>query len=740
MKAVYTATELTEFLGTTKRNIQIRAKKEAWPHKIESGNGGKTKYYLLSSIPADIQTKIAEKINPTSAEALPVLAPEAALIALRKLSDFPDTSLAGIQDTRIQTTEHSISEKDLKNKKFTRWVRIIQEAERAPAGWKKRAWIENVALRHEVDWRTIYKKLKKYNAQGLVGLTHRKSTRKTPKVWTPEAVDFWLGMVLKRSHRKISKDSLFKCLKIEAHKRSWQTGSYESALWWLKKRLNPQLLALQKGGLRALDNTLPPILRDYSDLEPFEILVGDQHRFDFWVVDEETGEVFRPECYMWQDLRTRIIYGIAIDRRYDAGLMGMALHIGIRCFGAFKNIYTDNGKPENSRYIMGIMKDMKSLGLSVEREIDYPLDLNGKDPEEIMPAFVMPGEHRRAIVKNAKAKMIEGTNNVLEGIMRNRFLLPGNVKRLTAPSEHQDIDQKEIESLARSGKLTTYREFVLAMYLAADYYNREKTHRGVLKEWRGQPKPKSATPIQCLEACYVHEGWRSVRLSDDAINILFLPRATRKIDRGRITFQGKQYESDSLIPFHGSTVDLRYDPVAPDDILVFYQGEFIARAELVEYSSMKDHDLAERKIEEKAKRRKEFSQKYHELTSHVPDFRKYSSVPQLEKAAAIVGDERRKKVEEQIELYRQRTPDELEAEVAAIEEKSQAAEIQTRKKSLPPKPKYFLSETSRYEWCVKYLSAGGVLPAEDKDWMETHEETMSADQREYWEVAKEVGL
>ncbi|WAC06605.1 MAG: transposase [Thermodesulfobacteriota bacterium] len=740
MKSAYTAKKLAETTGLNKTTIMRRAQKEAWPHKTEAGNGGKTKHYLLSSLPSDIQKKIAEKSTPTSAEMLPVLAPEAALIALRKLTDFPDTSLAGIRDTRIQTTEHSISEKDLKNKKFTRWVRIIQEAERAPAGWKKRAWIENVALRHEVDWRTIYKKLKKYNSQGLVGLTHRKSTRKTPKVWTPEAVDFWLGMVLKRSHRKISKDSLFKCLKIEAHNRSWQTGSYESALWWLKKRLNPQLLALQKGGLRALDNTLPPILRDYSDLEPFEILVGDQHRFDFWVVDEETGEVFRPECYMWQDLRTRIIYGIAIDRRYDAALMGMALHIGIRCFGAFKNIYTDNGKPENSRYIIGIMKDMRALGLSVEREIDYPIDLNGQDPEEIMPAFVMPGEHRRAIVKNAKAKMIEGTNNVLEGIMRNRFLLPGNVKRLTAPSEHQDIDQKEIESLARSGKLTTYREFVLAMYLAADYYNREKTHRGVLKEWRGQPKPKSATPIQCLEACYLHESWRPVKLSDDAINILFLPRASRKVDRGRITFQGKQYESDALIPFHGNSVDLRYDPVDPDDILVFYQGEFVSSAELVEYSSMKDHELAERKIEEKAKRRKEFSQKYHELTSRVPDFRKYSNVPALEKAAAIVGDERRKKVAAQTELYRQRTPDEMEAEVAALEETTQAAEMQIRKKPLPPRPKYFLSELERHEWCFKYQKAGGELTAEDREWMEMHEAAMPADQREYWEVAREMGL
>jgi len=752
MKSAYTANELTEFLGTTKRNIQIRARKESWAFKEENGNGGKTKHYLLSSLPADIQKKIAEKETPTSTEVLPFLAPEAALIALKKLTDFPDTSfsshttLATIDQNPVQKPqtlkekwadpETVISHADLT--KAGPWVRIIQEAQNVPRGYKKRAWIEVVALRHNCDWRTIYKKVKLYEKKGIIGLAHHKSNKGKPRAWTPDALDFWVGLNLKRHHRKIAADELYNYLNIEARKRSWQVGSYESALWWLKKRLSPQLVALQKGGMRALDNSLPPVLRDYSDLEPFEILVGDQHRFDFWVVDEETGEVFRPECYLWQDLRTRMLYGCAIDKKYDAQLMGLALRIGLRIFGAFKNIYTDNGKPENSRYIIGILKDMRGLGLNREQEISYPLDCTETDPDDISPAIIIPGEHRRAIVRNAKAKMIEGTFRFLEGILRDHFFLPGYVKRLNASAEEQEIDQKETEKLAAKGKLTTYREFVLTVYRALDYYNKQKPHRGVLREWAWKPKPKEATPMQCLIACF-HDGWKPTRISEAASDLVFLAKATRIIYRGRIQLQGGRYESDELIQFDGEKVDLRYDPIDPSELLVFFRGEYTCSAVPVEYSSMTDHELANRKIIEKALRRKKFSEEYRRLTSGIPDLREYSAVSPLDKAAALIGKEKEKKLAEQKEFYRTRTAEELDAEVEKLESAEKLSTL-PRQKPLPDRPAYFLKEYDRYAWITHYELSGGEPSAEDIEFKTGYESRMDIGQKEYWEAVREVGL
>ena len=168
------------------------------------------------------------------------------------------------------------------------------------------------------------------------------------------------------------------------------------------------------------------------------------------------------------------------------------------------------------------------------------------DPEGRFPA-IRVGEHRWAVVRNAKAKMIEGTNKEIERILVNELRLPGYVKRLTDSAEDQEVDQKEAEALARSGKLPTLSEFVAALFEAADHYNRKKRHRGVYEEWRrlawGPIDRNRATPMACLEMCYRHEGWRPNRLSQEAAEILFLPRKEVTVNRGLLKFQEEHYRA-----------------------------------------------------------------------------------------------------------------------------------------------------------------------------------------------------
>ncbi|HNR12630.1 MAG TPA: transposase [Thermodesulfobacteriota bacterium] len=757
MEGTLTANEIAACSGINKRSVNRRAERESWAYIDAIGRGGTQRRYCLSSLPSDIQAAIVEKHDqPITPDVMPALAPAAELALYNKYIDsnspqsyssslelpaigFADGLAASLSGSGSGQWESSprLGPKDLE--KAGPWVRILQEAQNVPRGWKKRAWIENVATRHNTTFQTIYRKLQTYEKKGISGLVHRKETKGTAREWDQAALDFWVGLVLKRSHRKISKDALYTCLQVEAKRRGWRIGSYRSALWWLEQRITPQLRALQRGGVRALDNTLPPVLRDYSDLDPLEILVGDQHRWDFWVVDDETGEVFRPECYLWQDLRTRILYGAAVDHKYDSQLMGLALRIGIKIFGAFRNIYTDNGKQELSRYIMSILADVRRLGMEVQAEMDYPLDVADADSEDIMPVVTV-GKHRKAIVRNAKAKMIEGTFNVLEGIMRNQFRLPGYVKELAGDKDENEIDEKEVKALAASGKLPTYREFVLTMYHAMDYYNQQKAHRGVLSEWRWTPKPTSATPFKCLEQCYT-DGWRFSPLSDDAIDLVFLARPSRSriVDRGRVSFQNLLYESDELISFNGQEVDLRYDPIDPSYVLCFYRGEYLCRAETVEYSSMKDMELAERKITEKYSRRREFIEQYRAITSRIPDVRKYSKIPTIEKAAAIIGGEKRARAAEQAELNRSRTDEELAVEVARLEERAETETLRRRAKALPSRPAFFLKEHDRFEWITKYELAGGELAAEDIEFKEAYEARMDIGQREYWEAVREFG-
>ncbi|MGD8389624.1 MAG: Mu transposase C-terminal domain-containing protein, partial [Desulfobacteraceae bacterium] len=368
-----------------------------------------------------------------------------------------------------------------------------------------------------------------------------------------------------------------------------------------------------------------------------------------------------------------------------------------------------------------------------------PVDLSDVDAEEVNPMVRQAGTHRKAIVKNAKAKMIEGTFDVLQGILRG-MRIPGYVKDLGGDPDENDVDQEELQKLARQGKLLTFWEFARALFQAMDYYNREKTHRGLLREWAWKPKPAQATPMDCLERCY-HEGWRPVYLSDEAVDLVFLPRAERTVDRGRITFRGEQYEADALVRLPKSTrLEIRYDPLDLEWILCFRDGEFLCRAEPVEYSSMKDRTLAQRKIEEKRRRRKGFILEYRALTRAVPDVMRYSETPWIEKAAAQVGRAKRvseEKLLAEAEENRVRTQEELNREVAVAEARQN--QPKDRARPLPKRPSFFLDPLDRYKWALEYKLAGGDLTEEDRDFCEGYEAEMSEGQREYWETYKEMG-
>lgn len=720
------AREIGELAGKTERAIQVRAKKESWVFIEENGRarGGIIKKYPVSSLPSDIQKLLVKNMETISTDIIPYLAPEVALEASLKTTDFELQNAGfGSQNKAAWSDQTAISLDVIRDPRVRRIAGVVQEALEVPGGWKKRKWVEAVAIKNDTTWQTIYKWIKKYEKKGLAGLKHSKKNGGEPRAWTPAAIDWWVGLCLKKEHRKIAKDALYDVLIIEAHKNGWKIGCYESAMWWLNKRVTPQLLALQRGGLRALDNTLPPVLRSYADLDPFEILVGDQHKFDFWVTDDDTGEVFRPEGFFWQDLRTRNFYGGAVGRKYDAYMVGLALRIGVKIFGAFTSIYTDNGRPELSRYIMGIMADIKTLGMSAELTTDAPMDMTGTDAETVNPCTILPGTHKKAIVKNAKAKMIEGTFNVFEGILRDHFHVPGYVKRLTDSGEEQDVDQDEIARLAKAGKLLTFSEFVVKMYLAMDYYNKAKKHRGVLKEWGWKPRPKTATPMDCLKRLYL-DGWRPRRLSDEAIDLVFLARVFRgrMVDRGRIHLNNRIYEHDDLVSLSGVRVDLRYDPMDPEWLLIFKDNQYICRAVPVEYSSMKDQDLAGRKIEEKRRLRKAFLTQYRELTSRVPDFREYSTVPAIEKTAALITAKQKADVAQIKERVRPRTEEQLAAEVALIEN--------YHAKDRP----VFTSEVDRYQWC---LTQGAAIIEEDRDFIIEYESRMDADTKQYWGIYKE---
>lgn len=632
-----------------------------------------------------------------------------------------------------------LSEDALLDPKISQKIQIVKYAMNPPPGYTLAQSKKAAALKYGKTPRTVDTYCRKYKTEGPQGFIRHRSNRGEPRTWDKEAIDFWLGLCLKRPHNKLGKAALYEGLCIEAAKpeNNWRIGSYTSALWWYNKRATPQLEAIQRGGVRALDNTLPPVVRDYSDLPPFDILVGDQHRCDFWVMDDETGEIFRPEGYYWQDLRTRLFYGGAIAKKYDSSLMGLSLRMGMRVFGPFGSIYTDNGRPECGRYIMSILKEMRALGLEARQTEDLVVKLEEEDPEELRCLITMPGTHIKAIVRNAKAKMIEGTFKERDRILRSEFRVPGHVKDIKASQEEQHIVEEEIRRLAAQGKLLTFREFALADLKAMDFYNACKGHRGILREWAWKPKPKMATPMDCLRQCYFTGEWQPTRISEQLTDLVFLRRATRTVDRGRITLNAISYEAATevgareLTTLTGERVSIRYDPLDTGHILVFREGgEFVTECRPTEYSSMRDKELALHKIGQKRRLRQQFIEQYRELTSKIPDFLRYSGTPLAERAAAIVSGKRKRQALLEAERLRPMTQEELDAEL----ERRERYEEESRRHPV------FRTDFERLHFLIDRQARGQDVTEDEAAFVVQMEAGMGEEDRAYWgSYREEIG-
>ena len=338
----FTAKELAGMPGMpgTERAIQISAKRHNWPFRKRSGRGG-GREYPLSCLPPETQEAYVRSLTPEAVSRLSsdpdvqTLAPLAQAEISRRLAE--EIMAEARDNPAIRLSDPRFFHDDAaRNKAY-----IIGIAKTVPHNFKggRRAWIEHIALKHNISWQTIYRWLKKEDAAGLDGLMHgnRFARQGVASAWSPEALDYWTGLILRREHRKMSMRVLYAHLEREAQARGWRIGSYASATQHAGTIPAP-LIAYRDGGARGLDNALPPIRRDYSDLKPFQILVGDQHRFDFWVRDDQTGELFRPEGYLWQDLCTRTLYGFSCGRKYDSSMIGHALWVGLRIYGRFDTI------------------------------------------------------------------------------------------------------------------------------------------------------------------------------------------------------------------------------------------------------------------------------------------------------------------------------------------------------------------------------------------------------------------
>jgi hypothetical protein len=247
--------------------------------------------------------------------------------SLAKISAHAELSLEALSKESAQRekwdSKTAPCESDLKNLRVKKAMAIIRDVEAMPKDWpqSQAKWIKFIATKNDISVRTVRRTLARDLKFGVAGHRHTKNRQKlkVPK----EARDFAVGIVCKREHRRFTIKEAHELYKIEAQHKGWPEISYSFMTCLCREYLNASLKAYRDGGRLALDNLVRPIMRTYANLDPLQIIVADQHKMDVWVQDEETGEVFRPMIYMCQDLRTRMIVGLSMDKHsYNASMIG----------------------------------------------------------------------------------------------------------------------------------------------------------------------------------------------------------------------------------------------------------------------------------------------------------------------------------------------------------------------------------------------------------------------------------
>lgn len=595
-----------------------------------------------------------------------------------------------------------------------------------------------IADRFGISVSTVRRYIKEIKENGYLPVPKPKQGRQV-FTWDPEALKFLktFYLTVRNNVGYCTVRNAYRATCIKAQERGWRVGSEPSAYKHIEI-ISSLLIDYTQGGRRSLDN-LFYIARDLSSLKPFEVIVGDQHRFNFWVIGKD-GQKFRPECYAWLDMRTRLPYGVSYESgAYNFRTVARALRQGIIRFGKFGSTYNDNGKPETSKKIDWLVSSLQTFGMKYTDEAElYKTEdghyaLEDEQGEVIALAETCEIWHRKnrrifARVKNAKTKPIERFFATFEQLLLDRCL-PGYVRNLRSSAAEDEEANRRLNWQESNGYILHYEEFVEQANLALETY--EKRIHSSLKR---SPREEMMYAIE-------QEGWEPVRLKMQDIQALFMEPDRRRVRNNRITINGIKYVGPNLTTqmvsenrnniagLSGKEIEVRFDPDNPEAGVyaihpVTGEAIFLTPEKQVDFFDEKAVAAA---IEEKNTNIKAVTESYQNAIQgfgRVITSSRYKTLEQSKQIAAEVHE---------TETKPQAMTDEAFAEAVGH---SLELVIQDSKKQKP----VYASERDRYEAIIDAVLDGAILSESDQEFKARYEKNMSEGERQFFENKITFGI
>lgn len=679
---------IAEAVGKSTRTIQLMAKNG----KIQSRKINKKALEIyVPSLSAEWQSMLtgSGKVVARSEQVLSVLSTPAQLAAVTN------------KENPVLALGTKLSDKDRER------LVIANKINQQPAGTTKMKWLKVVARFYGVSISTVRRIADEVNTYGVVGRP-RQAARFS--AWDSAAVQYMKGFYLQaiRETGDCSKTTAWIKTQIKAQEEGWKIGSRSSAFELLSE-VSTIMVAYARGGNRALDNYFY-ITRDCKQLNPMQIVIGDQHIFDHWIADYDTGLIRRPECYLWLDMCTKLIYGIAFDEHYSSDTVKESLRLGLHRFGRFDCSYNDNGSSECSKAITSMIDDLLRLGMQAEdfselyKTPEGIYVVAGEDDEVLATAVNQKDwrrQHRRiyANVRNAKTKDIERFFRTLNTRLDAR-MLPG---RCATPGASAAVDEEEtarLEKQKNNHELLTEAEFIqIVLEELRAYENTEHSTLGM-------------SPLQFLDR-KIGQGWKPKQIAESDIDLIVSDRAERIVKSGRVEINGRLYWGEEqtetngeiddvgLWSKEGEKVPVRFNRHDPSHAYALVNGT-VRYLEPVKALTMLDDEAMELAIAQKRRQMKAVRDAFSTLVKPI------GSVLYRPKREFIKRAEKEDAVEVDVDLQ--------QAVAKRLEESTQKAVV------LPFLPMH-ASSYDRYIWCLDMTIAGQPLPQKDLDFMASYKGT-----------------
>lgn len=278
------------------------------------GRGGKQHLIALSSLPKDAQERYYREEEEQEADRLPDM--EYMKSSTQKQREEAEWKLSAIRKfQRFGRNAAAFSEE------------YNKENDRKITARKLRYWVSQ------------------YSKNGISGLIDRRGGHNKGKCSIPDEVwDIFYSLYMTTQKRSIR-------LCYDKVKNKYPDIT---SIDVFEKRVQkiPELVRIRyREGKKALDDKMPYMIRDKSEMVSNQIWCIDHHRADVFVRNS-MGKVFRPWITVFTDIRSTKIMGCVVrEAEPNTTVVLKCLRESIKAHGIPNEIYTDNGKDYLSKEV-----------------------------------------------------------------------------------------------------------------------------------------------------------------------------------------------------------------------------------------------------------------------------------------------------------------------------------------------------------------------------------------------------